>query len=403
MPFYYYKAKTGLHEIKTGTIEAESVQAVALRLKQMNYFPLMVIPATSKKAAILKWQFGLYATQTDIALVTRQLANLIEAGLPIIRAIQTLATQLDNPQLRSMFEEVKNEIQKGTTLSQSLSRYPKYFSAVDVNMIKSGEAAGNLDDVLTELADLKEEQMSLRSKVITAMAYPLLLLAVGALTIFILFSFVIPRFMGIFADLGQMLPLPTQILLNASKIFARFWYLIIIFAAGIVIILRQYAQSIKGKNQIDNFLLKVPLFGAFIREVETARFAKILAVLLKNGIPIIQAIRIVSTTINNSVIAKQISGFEEFLAKGEKLSTAIRNSPYFSTMVKNMVAVGEESGRLEVLLLKVSQHLNYETDRKLSVAIRLIEPAMILSLGVIIGFIVFAMLLPIFQLNILIK
>jgi general secretion pathway protein F len=403
MPRFIYKAKIGPDQTKQGTVEAESQAQAALKLSKMGFFILSI---EEESFAFMKRTKGISfflkpVPLRDLSDFTRQLSNLLDSGLTMLHALGILIDQSGNQYLKHVIAAVRDDIKDGSTFSAALSKYPKVFSRLYISMVSSGEMSGSIENVLNRLADFMEKDEENISKIRSSMAYPALMAFVGFITIFVLLSFVAPRLIVIFLDLGQALPLPTKILIWVSGFFARFWALILAAMIFGIIVLYKWSNTKDGKDILDSAKLKAPFLGAFIKKAEIARFARTLAVLIGNGVSIIQALAAAGSTVDNAVMKKDIARAGKDVSEGLSLSSGITKSSVFPPMAANMIFVGEESGTLERSLLKIADAYEIETDRTIKIITSLLEPILILSMGVIVGFIVIAMLLPIFQLDLM--
>ena len=405
MPRFIYKAKSGPANIKEGVIEADNQSQAVLKLSKMGFFILSVEEET---AAFIKRSRGRLLFFKSIPLrvlsnFTRQLSNLLDSGLTMLNALSILIEQTENLYFRQVITNVRDDIRDGSTFSSALLKYPKVFSNLYVNMVSSGEISGSLEDVLKRLSDFMEKDEENISKVRSSMAYPALMAVVGLITIFILLTFVAPRLTAIFVDLGQALPLPTKILIWISSFLAMFWPIIIIGIVFGVIAFAKWSKTKEGKTILDSLKIKIPLIGVFIQKVEIARFSRTLATLIGNGVPVIQALSTASNTVDNIPIKQDMEQARKDVVEGAPLSAGIKRSKNFPSMVTNMIAVGEESGTLERSLFKIADSYDVEIDRTIKTITSLLEPGLILFMGLIVGFIVIAMLLPIFQLNLMVR
>ena len=408
MPRFIYEAKKGPQELVKGTMEAESQNSAVEKLEQMGYIPIRVIPAAEKppaqqvsypehtqRADIL----GLFkkVRARDLTILTEQLASLMKSRIPLLEAMNILYGQTENANLKSIISQIASDIKDGRTLSQALNKFPRAFPALYINMIESGEAGGMLDKTLARLADFRNREEEIRGKVVSALAYPVFIVIVGLITIFILFAFVIPRLSSLFAEMGQVLPLPTRILLTLSNNVKSYWLWIIIVVILAVIIFRRVARS--EKLIFDGLKLKVPLLGNFSKKSMIATFSRTLGLLIANGIPLFHAIRITSPTLDNEIFRLELEKVHKDLIDGMSLEQSLKRSELFPRFMTNMLAVGERGGNLEEALFEVSNFYEREVDKTTRIITSLLEPVIILLMGLIVGLIVFAMLLPIFQLN----
>ncbi len=405
MPKYFYKAKKGPEEIVEGHIEAETEYTAVSKISQLGYYPIKV----EKENARFQ-QRGFYPSffigrvrLRDIAIFTRQLSELLGSGLTLLNALGVLYEGTENRYLKSVIQSVMADLKDGAPLSVALSKYPNIFSRLFTSMVHSGEIGGVLEDVLKRLSQFYEKEEEVKAKIQIAMAYPVLVSFVGLLTIFVLLSFVVPKLTMIFAEFGQILPLPTRALIKISDYFAEFWWLILLFFIIFIFLLIRLNKTKGGKLRFDRFILSIPAIGEFIKKVEIGRLTKSLATLLDNGVPILQSIEVVSDAVTNEVLKQELDRIGEQIRDGSSFSSAIRASPHFPIFVMNMIAVGEEGGRLEDALRKVADSYEHDADRLVKIMTSLIEPLMILGMGAVVAFIVVAMLLPIFQINLMVR
>ncbi|MGE4357227.1 MAG: type II secretion system F family protein [Candidatus Omnitrophota bacterium] len=401
MPKFVYKAKEGPTKIIEGTMDAETREQVIDRLQAMGYYPISIVEESVLKEAD---KFSLLREEgrikrSELTLFTRQLSDLIDSGITLLRALNLIEEQTKGWFMRRVISSLAKEIKDGKRLSESLTKFPQIFSRLYVALVRAGEVGGMLDDVLSELADYLEKEEELKARVRGALAYPILMACVGVATVFILMSFVIPRLAVMFKDLGQNLPLPTLVLIRLSDFLKNFWWLILAFFAFLYFVLQRSANNPEGGIVFDRLKLKIPLFGELVKKSEIARFCRTLSTLLKNGVPILGALDTVIPVMGNKVIKKEIEKMYNEVRDGVSLSKAITNSVYFPPLVSNMIAVGEEGGMLESSLMKVAESFEREVERVVKVITSLIEPALILLMGTVVGFIVISMLLPIFELN----
>ena len=401
MPRFIYKAKEGPDRIVEGTMEAESREQVIDRLQTMGYFPISIKEETTlKKEEIPSLHFEeLTVKKSDLAIFTRQLSDLLDSGITLLKALSLIEEQTNNLIMRRVLSTLAKEIKDGKRFSDSLSKFPQVFSNLYVALVKAGEVGGMLDKVLLGLADYLEKEEELKARVKSALAYPILMASVGVLTVFILMSFVIPRLANMYRDMGQSLPIPTLILINVGDFLKSFWWLVLAFSVFLFFMIKRTTQTSEGGLLFDRFKLKIPLFGELLKKSEIVRFCRTLSTLLKNGVPMLGALDTVIPVISNRVIRKEIERMYTDVKEGISLSKTIAKSPYFPPLVSNMIAVGEEGGIIESSLMKVAESFEREVERVVKVITSLIEPALILIMGTVIGFIVVSMLLPIFQLN----
>ena len=404
MPRFAYSAKDSSMKVVEGNLDAASEGEAVEKLSRMGYFPLSLRKEeTSQAVSKSSLSFKLFSRirRRDLSLFLRQLADLLEGGLTLAGAIQVISGQMENPRLQQIVEDIGAQIREGASFSDALAHYPKVFSPLIVSMVKSGEMGGMLPVVLAKLADFGEAEEELYSKVRSAMAYPALILFVGISTIFILLAFVIPKLVSLFQEVGQVLPLPTKILIQVSDLIVSYgWILLMMIVAG-VFMGRRMADTQEGKFVLDRIKLRLPIWGSLIRRVETARFARSLGMLLSHGVAILRAVEVVAQAAGNEVMRRGLRQITEQLESGTSLSHGMRESGVFENFVIHMVAVGEEGGTLDRSLIKIGEAYERQADRTMKVMTSLLEPVMILVMGLIVGFIVISMLLPIFEINLL--
>lgn len=401
---FSYRAKRGPKETVEGIIEAATRQAAVSQLIDSGLSPIRV---EVKKEATLPsgrrefWRRRISSQEVNI--FTRQLASLIRARVELLRSLNILYAQAENLHLREVILKVHEFIKKGGSFSSALSNFPRLFPALYVSLVKSGEASGRLDEALEELAEFIDKEDEVKSKVRSALAYPALMIMVGIATVFVLVSFVIPKLAGMFADFGQVLPLPTQILINVSNIFAHYWLWLLVGAGVIIILVSKRGITPGEKLVIDKIKLRLPLIGGIIKKEIIVRFARTLALLLRSGIPVFQALEVTVPIMGNEVFVHELKSVRKEVIDGSSLAASMKKKLCFPSFLTNMVGVGEESGRLDEVLTQVASAYSREVDSKVKVITSLLEPAIILVLGLVVGFIVLAMLLPILQLTLLVK
>ena len=405
MPQFVYKAKAGPQETIEGKVEAESQGAAVTKINQMGYFPLFIAKQEAgervgPKKAFLKFR---RVGPKDLSVFTRQLSDLLETGSTLFAALRVLKQQTENKELQKVIEELCDDLKEGSKLSQAMSKHPKIFSPLYVSMVRSGEVGEVLEAVLERLSDFLEKEAETRNKIRSALAYPVLMAIVSLATITVLLAFVIPRLAAMFQEMGQILPLPTRILIQSSHLFTSYgWLLGLILVLGLLVIKRQ-KRTQRVKLKIDKLVLKIPVISKVIKKLEIARFARALGALLGNGVPVLQSLEVVSEIIQNRVIRSYFKEIGNQVAQGKKLGQSLERSPYFPVLVTNMINVGEESNRLDAVLEKVANSYDQEVDRSVKLIVSLLEPAAILIMGSVVGFIVLSMMLPIFKIDIMVR
>jgi len=409
MPKYKYKAKQGPSKILEGIVEADSIDAAIGKVMQSGAIPIDVVEATSSskekktKKSILSFFNSRKIKPMDVVSFTRQMSDLVDASVPMLRALQIVHGQTSNQALEVIVKEMYKFVQDGGSFSEALSHHPKVFSQLYRNMIRTGEVGGNLEKVLMRLADYLEKEQETRSKIKSSLAYPILILLVGILTIFVLLTFVIPRLTVMFEDLGQALPLPTVILVNTSSFFASYWWLMVLAVFLIVVYYKKWTSTENGRSYVDTIKLKTPLLGEFIKVAEIGRFSRTLATLVESGVAITTALRSVWATVENKIIREEIKQVADEVTNGASLKVALNKCDFFPDVAVNMISVGEETGRLDRGLYKIADTFERQSDQAVKTMISLLGPLVLVGIVSIVGMVVIAMLLPIFQMNLLIQ
>ncbi|MFA5362988.1 MAG: type II secretion system F family protein [Candidatus Omnitrophota bacterium] len=412
MPVFVYKAKKGPQEIIEGTVEAGSKEAAVAQIEQMGYVPIRLVPKEesqpaasgslpeSKNAPLAhSGLFGGWVSSRDLNVFTDQLATLVKSKVPLFEAINIIFSQTENPRFKQIVSSISVELKDGKTLSEALNRYPQVFPLLYVNMVRSGESGGVLDETLRRLAKFREEQEEVRANISSALAYPIFILIVGLITIIVLFTFGIPRLVSLFSDVKQALPLPTRILISISNLMRNYWYLGLIFIGFFVFMFKRRQVNKKQKIVFDRFKLNLPLLGNFMKKAMLAEFVRTFALLLANGVPVLEALQITVPTINNEVFRLELEKVHGDIIMGTPLSQSMKKSSWFPPFLTNMIAVGERGGNLQEVLLEVAIFYEREVHKMNKIMTALLEPAIILVMGLVVGFIVMAMLMPIFEIN----
>ena len=391
MPVFSYRATSIEGAVVEGFIEAVDEKSAIQRLKNTGVIPLTV---SSPKEGIKK-RISMRSSKGDLLTFTTELSALLGAGLPLDRSLNILSDISESGEMKSVVDAILKSIREGSSFSDALQKHPKVFPRIYVNMIRAGEAGGVLDVVLDKLNEFLESSKALKEHIISVMIYPAILMVTSGLSIIILLTYVLPKFTVIFAELGGALPLPTQILLAFSSTLKSYWWIIAAAITGGWIIFRNYTRSDLGKYKWDTFKLK--LMGDVIRKLETARFCRTLGTLLKSGVPLLQALSNAKDIVNNQVIASAIDAVSAGAKEGKGIAVPLANTKVFPSLALSMIKVGEETGQLDVMLLKVAN--TYE--KSLNVAIKrfvgLLEPIMILAMGVIVAAIIISILMAIFS------
>jgi type II secretory pathway component PulF len=401
MPTFAYKAKHGPEKTLDGQIIAESQPAAVNRLEAMGYSPVWIEEVTSGPSSALKRRSGRSRIGSrEVTVFTRQLAGLLRAGVPILRALTTIQQQNENPAFRSVLMEVVGSVRDGDMLSDALGHYPALFPELYVNMVRSGESAGMLEEVLLRLAEARESDDELRSRVMSALAYPVLVMAIGIVSVFVILTFFLPRIVHLFEGMAGTLPWPTRLVLTVSAFFAGYWRWILGGAVTVGVLVKRGLATESARMAMDRTILGLPLIGRFARDTDIVRFARTLSLLIRAGIPVERALDLGARTLaNRRLRAAVLTATDETVRQGATVASGFKRQQDIPAFVTSMVAVGEESGRLDDALTEVAAFYQRELDRDLRLVTTLLEPALILVVGVIVGFIIFAMLLPIFQIG----
>ena len=396
---YTYKIRDKSGQIKDGEMEGASQAAVAKALRDRGLNPLSV---DEKKESGLQKEikipgFSDRIKVKDVAVFSRQFATMINSGLSLLRSLNILAEQTQNAALAKVILEIKAEIEKGSTLSEALAKFPKAFSTLYVAMVKAGEIGGVLDETLIRLADTIEAQVELRSKIRSAMMYPTAVMGLVLLIVTAMLIFIVPMFENLYADLGGQLPVPTRILIVLSTLITKYWYLAMFGSIGTVVGFKKWKATPKGRARFDAIKLKIPVFGPLIHKTAIARFSHSMAALTRTGVPMLQALDIVAATSGNDVVARAVLDVQASVKEGESLSAPLKNHPVFPPMVVQMMSVGEETGALDTMLEKVGEFYDKEVETMVDGLTSLIEPLLIVVLGITVGGMLVALYLPMFN------
>ena len=396
MPMWEYTAKAAATgQIMKGQLDVPSRDDVISFLRRSRMTPVVVREAP--KALTLPAAFTAGIKTRDVVIFTRQFATMINAGLPLVQSLSILAQQTENKALKEVTKSVVYDVEAGNTLADAMRKHPKAFSDLYVNMVAAGEAGGILDTILLRLATFLEKNDALVRKVKGAMVYPSVIMTVAAAAIAILLIFVIPTFQSMFASVNMELPLPTRIVIGASSFLIHWWWACIAGAVGAGFMLRQYAKTPDGRKRIDQFMLNAPILGDVLRKSAVSRFTRTLGTLISSGVSILDGLVITAKTAGNRVIHDAIMQSRQSIAGGETIAAPLEQSKVFPPMVISMVAVGEQTGGLDEMLSKIADFYDEEVDVAVSALLSLMEPIMITVLGIIVGGMVVAMYLPIFD------
>jgi general secretion pathway protein F len=401
MPVFVYRAADRRGQTVDGVMEAPDARSVVERLHKDAYYPIRVAPHAERRAWLqLRGGGGGRIGQGELLALTQQLATLFEAGLPLDRALAIQEELAPSARVRAIVTDLLHSVRGGASLSEALAKHhPRPFSRLYINMVRAGEKGGVLELTLRRLAEFLEARAAFREAIITALAYPLVITTVGAGAIVFLMTFVIPRFATIFDDLGQAIPLPTQILLAVSGALREYWWIGGLAVLGGVLAWRMWTSSPQGRLSWDRSVLGLPVAGRLTVKVETARFARTLGTMLKSGVPVLGALAVVGDMMTNQAVGRAVARLSDGVKRGGTLAAGMREHTPFPALAVHMVRVGEETGRLEEMLLKVAETFEADVRTELKRVLGLLEPAIILGMGVVVAFIVVAMLLAIFSIN----
>lgn len=405
MGTFIYKAKKGPKEIVEGKIRAENKEAAILKLLDEGATPIKVEesnPPGLKPQSVSVRRFERVRAY-DIDIFTRQFASLIKSSITLIGALHIIAEQTENTRFKLIVSNIATEVENGEILSDALSAYPKLFSSIYINMIKSGEAGGAMEEALNRLVEFREREDEIRSKIRSALAYPAFLITTGILTVFVLFVFFMPRLIDLFSQLGQRLPLPTRILISITNFAKDAWGWTILVSIVLVLYFKRKGLSKGERVAIDWLKAHTPIIGKLTKKAEISRFARASAVLLRSGISLFKAIEVAAPMADSEIFRNELIDMNKKIISGSSLTDSMKTVSYFTPMVLNMVSVGEESGHLEESLLEVANFYEKETERSIKLITSLLEPIIVMIIGALVGFIVFAMLLPIFSIDIAVR
>jgi len=402
MPSYLYRASTMEGKVIEGTMEASDDGAVSLKLQEMGLLPVSI--GTSRSRSLLTREFEWpWARKTvrrkDLLIFTQELHTLVRSSFPLDRSLTVLSQLAESPAMAEVVQDVLKEVKGGKSFSEALAKYPAVFPKIYVNMVKAGEAGGVLEEILGRLATYLVTSAELRSYIIGAMIYPALLSVVGLASITILTLFVVPKFAAIFQDMKVPLPLPMAVLQGLSTFLSNYWWTVLIALFIMGVYFKRFRDSDHGRLQLDRWLLRIPLVGVTLRKVEVARFSRSLGTLLHGGVPLLQAMTIVREIIGNQSIAITIEPIRNGIKKGEGIAQPMKQSGVFPPLAMHLIEVGEESGKLDGMLLQVAEVYDVEVRNSIKNLIAFFEPALILLMGIVIGTIVVSMLIAIFSIN----
>jgi type IV pilus assembly protein PilC len=395
MPNYAWKGVNAKGKRRSGTLEANDTRQVETFLKRLRITDYTIKDAPKDLLSGIA-MFAPKIKAKDVMIFTRQFSTMIDAGLPLVQCLKIMADQSDNPTLKSMIRDLNNSVQSGATLSDALRKYPLQFDSLYCNLVAAGETAGILDIILKRLAEYIEKAEKLKRKVKSAMVYPVIVLFVGLVVTLVIMVAVIPSFEEMFASSGKELPWLTQKVIDISHFITTKWYLILPAVVAFVILVRKLLKTEQGGYLFDKASLSAPVFGDLIRKVAVSKFSRTLATMLQAGVPIITSLEIVAGTAGNKVVEEALNDSRSAISEGRPLVDPLIESQVFPNMVTSMIAVGEEAGALDAMLIKLADFFDDEVDAAVETVMTMIEPLMIVFLGATVGTLIIAMYLPIF-------
>jgi type IV pilus assembly protein PilC len=394
---YSYKVRDTNGRLVSGVLDADNSALVVNKLKDMGYVPISI----DKKKAGASSEISIPGLTNrvkpkEVALFSRQFATLINAGVSLTRGLAILAGQAENKAFGSIIDQVRADIEGGSSLSQALGRHPKQFSRLYVSMVRAGEVGGNLDRTLNDLSTTLEKQVELRRKIKSAMTYPIAVLTMVVLIMAAMLIFVVPVFKKMYKQLGGTLPTPTRILITLSNLVLHWFPVVIIVAVVAVVLVKRWVGTPQGRDVWDHLTLKIPIFGGLIRKTALSRFASTLSTLMSSGVPVLEALDIVGDTVGNTLVAAGVQAIADGARQGEPMARSLEGHPVFPPMITQMIAVGEETGALDDLLGKVAYFLEQEVEATVNALTSLLEPLMIVVIGGAVGATVISLYLPMF-------
>jgi type IV pilus assembly protein PilC len=401
---YTYRVRDRAGKLLEGSLEADSTTLVANKLRQMGYVPIAI---DKKDTGGLKTEIKLPGANRiklkDVAIFSRQFATMINSGLSLLRALYILADQTENKALAAVVNDVRQDVEKGMSLSQAMAKHPKAFNRLYISMVRAGETGGVLDGVLLRVADTIEKAVELKRKIKSAMTYPVVVFGLVLMIVTAMLIFVVPMFKNLYGELGGTLPFPTRMLIGVSTIFTKFFPVVVVLIVAGTFGFKKWIQGESGRAKFDVIKLRMPIFGKLVHKTALTRFARTLSVLLRAGVPILESLEITSETVSNSVMSKAIKDTQAAVKTGESVAKPLATHPTFPPMVVQMMAVGEETGALDEMLDKVADFYDQEVEATVNALTSLLEPLLIVVMGSAVGGMVVALYMPMFNIINLIK
>lgn len=407
MAVFEYKALNAKGKTKNGIVDADSTAAAQAKLRQQNLFPVSLdrisseVNSKGKKTGLSSLEIGLFSriSSSEVSMITRLTATLLSAGFPLVKSVATVAAQTRSKTLQKVLSRVKDAIEEGSSFADALALYPRVFSSVYINMVRAGESSGTLEIVLERLADFSEKREETQKKIMAALAYPAVMSVVGFLVLVILLTYIVPGIVQIFSDLNQSLPLLTRLLIDISDFFSRYWWAVVmmplVIAGGVVLI----RKTEKGVLFTDQAVLSMPVAGPLMGKLIAARFSRTLGSLLENGVPMLASLKIARSITGNRVVSDVIGSAAERVEQGGELGDTLARSRVFPKLATQMIKVGEKSGEIEKMLSKSADLYEKDVQAAITAATAIIEPVIILVMGVVVGLIIMAICLPIVEIN----
>jgi general secretion pathway protein F len=405
---FEYKGFDAAGKAVSGSVDSDGAKNARAKLRKQGVFPTDVVEQNAKAGGVrgkginIQIDFSKYfqrVSAQDLSSLTSQLSTLVGAGIPMVEALSAMIDQVENPKLRVVLAEVRDKVNEGSTLAQAMRDHKNIFSDLYVNMVRAGETSGALDVVLLRLAEYTESQVKLQGKLISAMIYPVLMTLVGLGIVLGLFVFVIPKIRRVFDTFGESLPFITRALLGVSDVVVGYWWAFFLLAAAAAFFFRKWVTTPEGRFKFDGYMLQVPIFGRLNRLVAVSRCCRTMSTLLNSGVPILSAMGIVATVVNNKVIEKAVVEASKNVTEGESLAGPLKASGQFPPIVTHMIAIGERTGELESMLGKVADAYDSEVDNMVGALTSLLEPVLILAMGGIVAFVAIAIMLPMMNMS----
>ncbi len=406
MANYTYSAVNESGKTVSDSMEAESEDMVNSILASRNLIPTRIIlkdKTNASGSSLMSWRFGGSVKAKDLILFTKQFRSMMQAGVPIIRLLQVLENQTQDKTLKRVVTAISRDIRDGLSLNAAMKKFPSIFSPLYLSMINAGEVSGSIPEILGRLIDIIEHEAKIKSDIKSAMQYPITVLIALGIAFFVLLTFVIPKFVTIFAKAGINLPLPTKIAMLLYQGLANYWYILIVGLVATIVGLRLYIKTVPGRFALDTFLLKMPLFGPLFQKAAMSRFASIFAIMQMSGVPVMKTMEVISNTIGNTAISREFDRVCERIQEGKGISGPLGQAKYFTPMVVDMVAIGEETGNIEEMMRQVSIHYDDEVSYAVKGLSEAIGPILIVGLAAVVGFFALAIFMPMWDLTKMVK